>query len=603
LWAAIDEIPATCSGRRIVWLGESAARGYFYDPVFAPAVVLQALLRQAPKLRDLEVVDLARSNIDPGGILEVASQSLQLKPDLFILFAGNNWCAAELYDAPTRRRLKRGLGAGGYRGFVDVIDRWRSERTGLCMDRLAAIAKSAGVPVIVVVPESNLLDWREDSAWLAPVLNDDRNGRWRDLAYEAQAAFDGGQIAEAARLAAALIDLDEGTSPVGPSILARCHLHGGRTGKARELFEMARDTSRALPLRLPPGCARTIQDGLRASARKHGFHLIDLPELIRERLDGQLPDRRMFLDYCHLTSDGIRLLVQSTAQAALQIMGFGDTFDPREAIGALDVSPEIEADAHFMAAIHCARWRQSGDLVRFHCDEAARLCPDVIGKMASYLDAFARAGPPWLGRQFSRLIGESRSATYRYFCEVSPFAEENLQDEPLIEALNGITRGDAGQLPSEAYSASRAEAQIDLLSPKHLAADGVNAAAYAFKPPAYFEAYEPLSRFIVRLDGRRVFRLQMTYRTRSAATGSQLTVRVNGVERAAFPASADWTSVELPIIALDGARNELLIAWPKTDGTSEAVLNRSLAELSRGVLPNPLVEYGHCYRLRLTAAP
>ena len=112
LWADVDEIPANCPGRRIVWLGESAARGYFYDPVFAPAIVLQDLLRQAPALSDLEVVDLARSNIDPGGILEVAARSLRLKPDLFILFAGNNWCAPELYDAPARRQLRSGTRCG-----------------------------------------------------------------------------------------------------------------------------------------------------------------------------------------------------------------------------------------------------------------------------------------------------------------------------------------------------------------------------------------------------------------------------------------------------------------------------------------------------------
>ena len=351
-----------------------------------------------------------------------------------------------------------------------------------------------------------------------------------------------------------------------------------------------------MPLRLPPGCARTIQDGLRNSARKHGFHLIDLPDLMRERLDGQLPDRRMFLDYCHLTSDGIRLLVKSVAKAALQLMGLGDAFDPREAIGTLDVSPEIEADAHFMAAIHCARWRQSGELVRFHCDEAVRPCPNVVDRMASYLDAFGGAGPPWLRRRFSSLIGEARSPTYRYFCEVSPFAEESLQDEPLTEALNRIIRErDPARLPLHPYAAGRSDPQIDLLSPKHLAADGVNAAGYALRRPAYFEAYEPISRFVVDLDRRRELQLQMTYRTRSAEQDGQLSVRVNGVEIATFPASANWTSVEIPRIALEGTRNELLIAWPRIDGTSDAVLKRSLAELNRGLLPNPLVEYGHCF--------
>ena len=92
----------------------------------------------------------------------------------------------------------------------------------------------------------------------------------------------------------------------------------------------------------------------------------------------------------------------------------------------LRASPETEADAHFMAAIHCARWCQSGDLIRFHCDEAARLCPGVVERMASYLDAFGQAGPPWLRQRFSRLIGAPRSPTYRYFSEVSPFAEETL---------------------------------------------------------------------------------------------------------------------------------------------------------------------------------
>ena len=69
LWADNEEIPARSRGRRIVFLGESAARGYFYDPDFAPAVVLQALLRSVPGTRDIDVVDLARSNIDPTGIL------------------------------------------------------------------------------------------------------------------------------------------------------------------------------------------------------------------------------------------------------------------------------------------------------------------------------------------------------------------------------------------------------------------------------------------------------------------------------------------------------------------------------------------------------
>src|SRR4029079_5738439 len=46
LWADNDALPTPLGRRRIVLLGESAARGYLYDPTFSPAVVLQRLFRR-----------------------------------------------------------------------------------------------------------------------------------------------------------------------------------------------------------------------------------------------------------------------------------------------------------------------------------------------------------------------------------------------------------------------------------------------------------------------------------------------------------------------------------------------------------------------------
>ena len=92
-------------------------------------------------MHDVEVIDLARSNIDPGGLLELAVQSLELKPDVFVLFAGNNWTSPELYDAPLLRRLGSGLRARGYRGFFDTVDQWRTERTAAVMDSFASSRK------------------------------------------------------------------------------------------------------------------------------------------------------------------------------------------------------------------------------------------------------------------------------------------------------------------------------------------------------------------------------------------------------------------------------------------------------------------------------
>ena len=460
------------------------------------------------------------------------------------------------------------------------------------------------MPVIVVVPETNLVDWHEDEAWLVPALKGDGNSRWRILATEAQAAFDARDTLAAARLATQLTALDEFTSPVGPSMLARCHLHSGATAKAREQFELARDTCRTLPLRLPPGCARTIQEGLRASAARHGFHIIDLPQLMGDHLDGELPDRRLFLDYCHLTSEGVRLLVQSVANATVELLGLGEALDLWQVADVPATTREADADAHFMAAIHCARWHQPGDLVLFHCNEAARLCPTTIERMASYLDAFGQPGPPWLRRRFSHLIGERHSPTYRYFCEVSPIANENLQDEVLIDELNRIARElEPARVWSHSHTACPSAYEIDLLSSRHLAVNDVNSVVLALRPPAYIEAYEPASRFVVRLALAGAFRLQITYRTPFAAPDGMISIEVNGVEASAFPACAKWASVQLPDLALSGGRNELTISWPPIATSGESFLQRSRTLLKRGEIPNPLVEYGHCYRLCLTPEP
>ena len=113
----------------------------------------------------------------------------------------------------TRARLIEGLINHGYRGFIDCIEKWRAQRTELTLALLAMTAANAGAHLIVVVPETNLFDWREELALLVPILPSDRNARWLDLAWQAQAALYASQFSEAARLASDLIKLDEIDKP------------------------------------------------------------------------------------------------------------------------------------------------------------------------------------------------------------------------------------------------------------------------------------------------------------------------------------------------------------------------------------------------------
>jgi hypothetical protein len=323
---------------------------------------------------------------------------------------------------------------------------------------------------------------------------------------------------------------------------------------------------------------------------------VDLPVLMQERLDGALPDRRMFLDYCHLTSAGIRLLTEAVAEAALRLLGADGVVDLKSAVGELGPSPEVDADAHFMAAVHCTRWGQSGELLAWHCAEALRLSSGIAEKMKSYLEAFQRSGPPWLGRGFSGLAGPRGSPAYRYFCEISPFVDKDLHEQALVEAI-GSTLGAVEPPQSE-----DGRLEIDLLSRDHFAANSLNSVKYATLQKAFVEFYEPISRFVVFLNDRVRFRCELTYRTAAAEAERDIAVWLNRVEVGVFPASVNWASVELDDLALVSGRNELAIIWPPPRDVAQARLRQSKAEIRRNVLPNPLVDFGHLYRLRLAIA-
>jgi hypothetical protein len=590
LWADIDAIDASPGRRRIVLLGESAARGYFYDPVFAPATVIEGLLRRAPALAEVTVVDLARSNIDPGRLVALADQARQLEPELFILFAGNNWASSATFDSETRRHLLAEFVADGYRGYVAAVEVWRKARTELALDYVGAIAAKAGVPVIVVVPETNLLDWHEERLPIVPVLPDGRGGRWRALAKRALAALDDGRIGIAASMAADLIALDEETSPVGPAILGRCGLSEGDIDGARNLFEKARDTLRALPIESPPGCAQSIQAGLRRAGERKGFRVIDLPAVMRERLGGGLPGRRYFLDYCHLTSAGIALLAEKVVEAALPLLGVTAPVD----LAVEAPSHEIEAGAHFMAAVHCSRWHQAGDLIDWHCREALRLSPDrAKERMRSYVEVFGRPGPPWLGAGFPVLAGSRGTPTYRYFCEISPLADEELR-EPVLAEVIAATLGERQSAPHGEASGER----VDLLLRHHFAAGSINSMLLGRVRRAFVTFHEPVSRFIIRLAEPGRYRLDITWRMQ-AVEGGTVAVHLNEDPLGALPASEGWISAKLDDLALPAGRNELVIVWPSPVDGFDDHRRRAAAAIARNAAFDPLVGFAEVHRLRL----
>ncbi len=386
---------------RVLLFGESVAAGYLYAPAVTPAKLLARHLEAAaPGLT--EVIDLARTNETLAGLADTVEASLQIQPDLLVLFAGNNWNLLETPElsaaAPSAaaRVQFAGLLARGLAEPVAEARRRIADRATAAFDRIARIARTIGIPVVVVIPEVNLDDWEN----LQPVagLSAANSMRWHRLLQTGRTALDSGDAQEAARTARALLRLDGGLCPSGYRLLGRALQSLGLKEEAASAFRVEIDAA-AYPLLANLGAPQaTSQTGaiLAAAADRHRWLRVDLPALFAEVSGSPLPGRRFFLDYCHLTSEGMQI---ASAAIAAEVLPFlsedsGPAPDWRQLLarsGAPEISPEHEATARLGAALHGAHRHLSlgpkGAFLQPFLTEALALSPHAAGALLDLVAA------------------------------------------------------------------------------------------------------------------------------------------------------------------------------------------------------------------------
>jgi len=327
---------------RVCLFGESAAAGYLYAPHLTPAGVLEAQLRAVAGEGAAEVIDLARTNETLGSLVATLESAVQIQPDVLVIFAGNNWNLLETPEvspyAPSvaaRQRYAEAWREGGPAGPVKLAaDRLR-DIAGAAFERVALIARAIGVPVVLVVPEVSLSGWesRQPVAWLPDGDGDGlhrprRPGRsaiaaWYRLLARGRRQLERDAWAAAARTAHEMLDLDGGGNPTSWRLLARATMGAGddRAAAAAARAEIDAAAYPTLAFLGAPQATSRAQDLLRGAARRHGFACVDLPEVFALHTGSPLHGRRMFLDYCHLTAEGIEVAMAAVACEVLRLAG------------------------------------------------------------------------------------------------------------------------------------------------------------------------------------------------------------------------------------------------------------------------------------------
>ena len=555
-WVNIRSIPLKGERKRVLLLGESVAFGFPYAPGFRPAQALEIALTTALG-EPVEVVDLAMPDLSASELAELAGAAPSLDPDALVVFAGNNWY---VHDREDRHLEAAGLREQGALGLKVL----REQRLAAMVDALLQqfIELSTHLSIVLVIPEINLADWRLDAEADSPWLPAGRNRRWLECRAAARCALASSRFEEAAALASELVELDGGTASSGWTLLADCALASGDRAAARSYLEKARDAHIWDYTHQTPRALSLTQQALRGCALPHRIAVVDLPQCFAAWQDGELPDRRLFLDYCHLTSEGIRVAMAATALEMSTLLDSGRPLPRLESLVTAipPPSPQLEAMAHFIGALHSAHWGQSSPFVTYLCQEAARRSSEVAQAMRAYLELQTRRAPIWACAAAVRLAASGFPLDYirnqpKLFDPVLlPIIADTLED-------NGLpSRSFLEELRKEEWALS--ERPRDLLDPYHRASwmdlDWLE------WPSHFRRAYSPVSRYPWVSCAQREVVFALTCRRTGANGPGECQVRINGTCIAHRPLTPAWSTLHFSVPAdlVQSGVNWLEIHWP-----------------------------------------
>lgn len=606
-WANIGRIEAKGSKLRVVLIGESVARGYIYDPSFTPAMALQMILDAQFGKDQIEVIDLARTNLGYE-LKDLALAALQLEPDIAIIFAGNNWG----FSQPTFTdvtEIDKAIGTEGMAGVKRVCDEYIERTVRTMATEIAAEYKDSGVPLIWMVPEFNLADWREPFT-NAPYLPDDRNREWIETLKEARQALSNEDIVRAEKLAQRVVELDQGTCSAGYYILAECRQRVNDSDGARKYLELARDAqSWDFSVSFIPKPYAIAQRVLREELPKHDCQVVDLPSVFKEYLNGEVPGVRLFVDYCHLTSEGMRVAMGATASCVLRTLKGVE--QPWSTLVSEHVAPPatIEAEASFLAAIHSAHFYQGYEMVYHFCARALRYSSHIAEIMLNYIEfQVLNKAPLRMSVAEQEIFRLGSPLIHRYLFQKY---NEKWLDKVLLTAMAdaleqaGIPGRELQErLYREEHSARVGE--VNLLEPFYCQSADQPQEFEALRwpqlrvnsDPHYFRAYWPESKFVFIGEAGFAVNLSLTCRLpKLSLDKGTISIVCNGKPQVEIAIGKQWSSWDITIlgdVVRDGI-NEIEAHWPIPEFRADEALSEVLPRLCQKKYPEYYPLFGEIH--------
>ena len=600
LWrfcANVERIKRKGEAKRVVFLGESVARGFFFSPLYGPGQVLEKQLKEVRP--DVEVVDLAQSNCGPWWLIEMARASAALEPDALVVFAGNNWRVGPLSSASAEGFVEDGALITEERGLARLMERQRQRVVTLAthtVRQLAEVAREMGVPLILVIPEINIADWRSCAIGTldAPLMSDEETRAWTLAFTAARDAAEAGDFAQAEQLALKAIGYDGGTSSASLELLARAQLKQGKTGEAAASLRRSRDI--VDETRVLPGIFTAVADTIRRVGGEVGASVVDLAEVYRKYFGAKSPGRGQFLDYCHLNAEGIRVSMAATAQATAKALFDKETGLDNLVAAAPQPTPEQEGWAHLLAGIHNAHWGQGTEICGYHFKRAAACYPPIgETRIPLVYDAFRHGVPSILLSSFGELVKNQIASTY--LMGFGLIGRGLVREHELLKSIVAAFPCLSHLSPDPDFTLGEV-GELDLLDAHWTVLMDGN----RWYRRAYKAVYEIESEFPFVTASAQKIVLSVAARIPGAREEGELLIELNGAEVGRVAVDGEWRASDLVIepALVKPELNVLRLTWPSVK--REDLRQRLRLDFETGQKLDTRTHFGQLHELRLSLA-
>ncbi|MFI1536182.1 hypothetical protein [Streptomyces anandii] len=582
---------------RVAVVGESVARGFLLDPVVTLPDLCRTAFREAGLDDRLELVDFTVNGLSAAGAAKLCRAATELQCTMIVLYVGNNFprSAPWLDDLETRRDAARTFADRGYEDYLTVRREAMAAFAREFCREVEETCRAAGVPLVVVVPATNQLDWH--APWVVPTwLSEDRLTEWTATRRELDQPADMTTAQDPARqlaLAERMTALDGGTTARPVEIAGRSLVLLGREAEGVGLLSRAVSVS-ADPANYERRCPTEVAEQLRLLGRVPGCRVVDVPARARERYGVAALGREIFLDYCHHTLDALREIAADISTEVYTGLGLAPAPGWRERLVRAVHPPGREmASGYLLSALHNQHWGQSADTVEHWLRCAADTDPTCVEDLATYFTMSLPEAQFWL-------LGDALAArSERMYWFLKNFSHLPVLDAGFAErALRVLPEDGVQRLAKELDNLWR-ELRVERLGEINLL-DTFWRERDSGPRPFTVVAGEsgPVSRYGFITSGERPLNLDIVVVAGPGIPQGRFDMRLNGRHCYDGQFTAEWQHkrVVLPRSMLRAGANELTYTWTTAARESD-VATAAVSKLGTGPENLHLVRLA---RMRLT---